>query len=104
MSSAADKAEDGMGTKDLIGWGSSLLLIITFGSQTYSQWKSGKEQKGKYGVELVFFSAAIGGSVGNLIYSYLVRNWVFTVLNAVLVVNNSLGLAITVHKRKGKES
>lgn len=87
--------------KDLVGWISSGLLIITFGSQTYMQWKG---ESGKY--TIIFFVSAILGTAGNLIYSWLVHNTVFTILNAALVVNNSvgLGLALAHQKRKKEEA
>lgn len=85
--------------KELVGWAASVLLIITFGSQTYMQWKG---VRGKY--TLVFFVSAILGTAGNLIYSWLVHNTVFIVLNAALVVNNSVGLGLALaHQKKKKE-
>lgn len=84
--------------KHVVGWISSLLLLVTFGSQTYRQWKGEEGRSEKY--TLIFFVAAIAGTAGNLIYSLLVNNWVFTALNAALVVNNAAGLWITVRHRK----
>lgn len=84
--------------KHVVGWISSLLLLVTFGSQTYREWKGEKDKSEKY--TLVFFIAAIAGTAGNLIYSLLVKNWVFTALNAALVVNNAAGLWIALRHRK----
>ncbi|KYF63021.1 hypothetical protein BE15_02470 [Sorangium cellulosum] len=84
--------------KHVVGWISSLLLLVTFGSQTYRQWKGDEGESEKY--TLIFFVAAIAGTAGNFIYSLLVNNWVFTALNAALVVNNAAGLWITVRNRK----
>ncbi|WP_437592125.1 hypothetical protein [Sorangium sp. So ce1000] len=88
--------------KHVVGWISSLLLLVTFGTQTYKQWKGDEGKSEKY--TLIFFVAAIAGTAGNLIYSVLVNNWVFTALNAALVVNNAIGLWIAVHHRKRKKA
>jgi hypothetical protein len=83
---------------ELIGWIACGLLLITFGSQTYMQWKG---QRDKY--TILFFVTAILGSAGNALYSFLVHNIVFIVLNAALVVNNSVGFGIALHNHAKKK-
>lgn len=79
--------------KDLVGWISSALLIVTFGSQTYMQWKGTSDKH-----TIVFFVSATLGTAGNLVYSWLVHNTVFVILNAALVVNNSVGLGLLLRR------
>jgi len=37
--------------------------------------------------------------VGQVVYSWMLGNWVYFVLNACLVVTNTLGLALAIHRR-----
>lgn len=83
--------------RELIGWGSALVLLPTFGLQTYKQWRKRDEPVSVSG--LLFFVLALVGTGGQVVYSWLVGNWVYFALNAVLVVNNSLGLGIALHRR-----
>jgi uncharacterized protein with PQ loop repeat len=87
--------------KDLVGWLSSALLLVTFGSQTFMQWK---EKDGKTdGYTIVFFVAAILGTAGNIAYSWMTHNLVFTLLNITLVINNVVGLVIVLRRRARKK-
>ncbi len=38
------------------------------------------------------------GVTGQVIYSWMLGNWVYFVLNACLVVTNTLGLALAFHR------
>ena len=42
----------------------------------------------------------LAASTGFTIYSALVRNWVFVVTNAIMLVNGLLGLLIVLHHRR----
>ncbi len=83
--------------REIIGWGSALILLPTFGLQTYKQWKNRDEPVS--GTMLWFFILALAGTSGQVAYSWMVRNWVYFALNSVLVANNSVGLGIAVHRR-----
>ena len=82
--------------RELIGWGSALVLLPTFGLQVYKQWKAKDEPAPASTVW--FFILALVGVGGQVIYSWMVENMVYLVLNAVLVVTNSMGLAMAVHR------
>ncbi len=84
---------------DAIGWISSAILILTIGKQVFKQWHDGTSK----GVSTWLFVGQLAASIGFTIYSILVRNWVFVVTNALMVVNALLGYAITIrHRRRGR--
>ena len=85
---------------EIIGWASSIMLLATLIKQVYKQWKEGTGE----GVSNWLFVGQVFSSIGFTIYSYLVGNWVFTVTNAVLLVNNFIGLGLTFYlKKKNKK-
>lgn len=85
---------------EIIGWASSFILLLTLIRQVYKQWKEGKTE----GVSSLLFIGQLGASVGFTIYSYLVGNWVFTVTNGILTVNNLIGIGLYFHfKRKNEK-
>jgi hypothetical protein len=88
--------------RELIGWGSALALIPTFGLQAYKQWQNRHEHAPAS--TLWFFVLALVGVVGQVVYSWMLGNWVYFVLNACLVVTNSLGLALAIHRRGMSDS
>ena len=47
---------------------------------------------------LWFFILAILGSGGQVIYSWLLDNWVFLIVNVCLIANNLLGLGILAYR------
>lgn len=81
---------------EIIGWASSVILLMTLIKQVYKQWK---ERTGE-GVSKWLFIGQLFASVGFTVYSYLVGNWVFTVTNAILTVNNIIGLWLSFYFRK----
>lgn len=87
-----------MWLQELIGWGSALVLLPTFGVQTYRQWSERHRHVGP--TSLWFFVLAVIGTLGQFVYSWMVGNLVYLVLNGILVVNNSIGLGIAVHRAR----
>lgn len=85
---------------EIIGWVSSLVLIVTIAKQVYKQWKEGKSE----GVSKFLFIGQITASVGFAVYSYLVDNWVFIFTNSVMVLNGVAGLAINIYLRKREQT
>ena len=81
---------------EIIGWVSSLILIVTIGNQVYKQWKEGKSS----GVSIWLFVGQIAASLGFAIYSYLVGNWVFIFTNSIMVLNGIAGFLINLHLKK----
>jgi uncharacterized protein with PQ loop repeat len=81
---------------ELIGWTSSSILVLTIAKQVHKQWKDDSSA----GVSRWLFVGQLAASLGFTVYSVLVRNWVFVVTNALMLVNALLGLAIVVHHRR----
>jgi hypothetical protein len=82
--------------REIIGWGSALVLLPTFGLQAYKQWENRHEHAPAS--TLWFFILALVGVTGQVVYSWMLGNWVYFVLNACLVVTNALGLALAIHR------
>jgi len=84
---------------EVIGWVSSVILVLTIAKQVYKQWHDGTSE----GVSTWLFVGQLAASVGFTIYSLLVHNWVFSVTNGLMVINGLLGYAITVrHRQRAK--
>ena len=82
--------------QELIGWGSAAILVPAFAVQTYRQWTD--RHKPVNITAIWFFVLVLVGTFGQFVYSWMVSNWVYLVLNGVLVINNSIGLGIAIHR------
>jgi hypothetical protein len=91
-----------MDMTQVIGWSSAVVLLPTFGVQVYRQWQ--KRREPVPAATIWFFLLAVVGTGGQMVYSWLVGNAVYFVLNAILVVTNSVGLGIDVYRWKGPPS
>ncbi|HEY0659654.1 MAG TPA: SemiSWEET family transporter [Pyrinomonadaceae bacterium] len=86
-------------TTEIIGWVSSIILLLTLVKQVYKQWQEGTGE----GVSKLLFVGQFLASIGFTIYSYLVGNWVFTATNGMLILNNLVGLYLSFYfRRKNK--
>lgn len=81
---------------EIIGWASSLILLLTLIKQVHKQWKD----KTSEGISMWLFTGQILASIGFTVYSILLDNWVFTVTNLLLVVNSVFGIVLYFHYRK----
>lgn len=81
---------------EVIGWLASAILVVTIAQQVFKQWHDGTSE----GVSTWLFVGQLAASVGFTIYSLLLRNWVFSVTNGLMVINGLLGYAITVRHRR----
>lgn len=75
---------------DLIGWAAGLILLLTVGRQVYTQWKSGKSA----GVSRWLFIGQMAASVGFIVYSLMLDNWVFVVTNMFMLITAIIGQAL----------
>jgi MtN3 and saliva related transmembrane protein len=80
----------------LIGWASSLVLLLTLGQQIALQWRSRESR----GVSAWLFVGQLAASSGFAAYSYLLKNWVFLATNLLLVANAALGQWVTLRNRR----
>ena len=81
---------------EVLGWASSVILLLTLIKQVHKQWRDGTSE----GVSKWLFTGQLAASLGFLVYSYLVGSWVFVVTNGLLTVNNIAGIAIYYHFRR----
>lgn len=72
---------------DLIGWCAAAVLLATIGYQVYSQWRS----QSVAGVSPWLFTGQLIASVGFLLYSMLLDNWVFVATNGMIAVAALVG-------------
>lgn len=84
---------------EIIGWASSLILVLTISNQVAKQWRDHTSA----GVSVWLFVGQLAASVGFTIYSVMLRNWVFAVTNGVMILNGLLGYAITIRHRRNKQ-
>lgn len=81
---------------DILGWGSSLILLITIGTQIHKQWHDDSSK----GVSTWLFIGQMVASVGFTVYSFLMRNWVFVATNMLMAVSAVIGLVIVLRHRR----
>jgi MtN3 and saliva related transmembrane protein len=81
---------------DVLGWFSSLILVITLGWQVRKQWLS----RDSGGVSVWLFIGQLAASCGFSFYSYLLGNWVFLATNLLMVMNALLGQWVTMRNRR----
>lgn len=72
---------------ELIGWTAAIILLATIGRQVYSQWRDGTSQ----GVSKWLFVGQVSASIGFVIYSWVLANWVFVVTNVLMLVTAIFG-------------
>ena len=83
---------------ELIGWGAAAVLLATLARQVYSQWKSGAAQ----GVSRWLFVGQLVASIGFIVYSVLLNNWVFVVTNTLILLTALVGEGVYLHNRRRK--
>ena len=81
---------------DLIGWLSSAILLATIARQVYTQWRDRNSQ----GVSRWLFVGQIAASTGFVIYSAMLKNWVFVATNAFMLVTAIIGQLIDWRNRR----
>jgi MtN3 and saliva related transmembrane protein len=75
---------------EILGWASSMILLATLLRQVYRQYRERSTQ----GVSSWLFIGQLTASTGFLIYSYLLKNWVFVFTNAALLLTAIIGQMI----------
>jgi MtN3 and saliva related transmembrane protein len=73
---------------EILGWASSFILLLTLVKQVHKQWRD----KNSEGLSKWLFIGQVAASIGFVIYSYLIGNWVFVVTNGLLTINNITGI------------
>jgi uncharacterized protein with PQ loop repeat len=81
---------------ELIGWASSLILLLTLIRQVYTQWRTGAVA----GVSRWLFVGQLAASSGYVFYSWLLHNWVYVSSNVAILVTALTGEAIYLRNRR----
>jgi MtN3 and saliva related transmembrane protein len=84
---------------EVLGWSSSVILLMTLVRQVNKQWQEGRTE----GISKWLFVGQLAASVGFTVYSFLTGNWVFVFTNAALMLNNIVGV-ILYFKFRDKEA
>ena len=88
-----------MNNLEWVGWAASALLIATLVQQIITQWRAKETQ----GVSVWLFLGQIGASVGFVIYSVSVRNWVFVITNSLILLTAAVGQILYWRSRSKEE-
>ena len=83
---------------EILGWASSVILVLTITKQLHRQWTAGTSK----GVSVWLFVGQCVASSGFFAYSLLIHNWVFVVTNGLMTVEAILGLML-VHWHRRRE-
>lgn len=81
---------------DLVGWISALILSMTISRQVYTQWRT----RTCAGVSHWLFIGQVAASVGFVIYSFLVSNWVFVVVNSFILITAIVGQCVYTRNKR----
>jgi MtN3 and saliva related transmembrane protein len=80
----------------ILGWSSSLVLVLTIAAQIWKQWREVATE----GISIWLFLGQTAASTGFTAYSVLTKDWVFVVTNSLLLVSGLLGYAVLMRNRK----
>jgi MtN3 and saliva related transmembrane protein len=81
---------------DLLGWGSSFILLATLMRQVYTQWRT----RATAGLSKWLFLGQCTASVGYIIYSYLLHNWVYVSSNVAILLTAIVGESLFLYNRR----
>lgn len=83
----------------IIGWLSSVVLVLTLTKQVYKQWDEGSSKN----VSKWLFIGEMVSSVGFIVYSVLLQNWVFIITNILIFFSAVAGgLIVLKHRQREK--
>jgi MtN3 and saliva related transmembrane protein len=80
----------------VVGWVSSLILVLTIATQIHKQWREGASE----GVSPWLFVGQIVASGGFALYSWLIEDWVFIATNTLMLGNGVAGTIILLRNRR----
>lgn len=81
---------------DLLGWGSSIVLLATLMRQVYTQWRT----RATAGVSKWLFVGQCTASVGYIVYSFLLHNWVYVSSNVAILLTAVVGESLFMRNRR----
>jgi uncharacterized protein with PQ loop repeat len=81
---------------DVVGWISSIILLVTVGKQVHKQWKEHTSE----GVSKWLFLGQISASIGFTVYAILLGNPIFIFTNSLMILASLLGVVIVLRHRR----
>ena len=81
---------------ELLGWTAATILLLTLCRQVYTQWRDRTSK----GVSRWLFVGQCAASAGFILYSWLLKNWVFVVTNALILLTAIAGEVIYLRNRR----
>ncbi len=81
---------------ELLGWGSSIILLATLIRQVYTQWAT----RATAGVSKWLFIGQCTASVGYTVYSVRLHNWVYVCSNVAILLTAIVGEGLYLHNRR----
>jgi MtN3 and saliva related transmembrane protein len=81
---------------ELVGWLSAIVLLATLGRQVYTQWR----ERSAVGLSRWLFIGQVSASLGLIVYSLLIQNWVFVMTSALLLLTALAGQAVVIRNRQ----
>ena len=81
---------------ELLGWGSSVILLATLMRQVYTQWRT----RATSGVSKWLFIGQCTASVAYTVYSFLLHNWVYVSSNIAILVTAIVGESLYLRNRR----
>ena len=79
----------------LIGWAAAAILLLTLSRQVYTQWRDRTSK----GISRWLFVGQCAASAGFILYSWLLKNWVFVITNALILLTAIVGEVIYLRNR-----
>lgn len=83
---------------EFLGWGSSLILLATLIRQVYTQWRS----RATAGVSKWLFVGQCAASLGYIVYSFLLHNWVYVSSNIAILATAVVGECLLLRNRRAE--
>lgn len=84
---------------ELVGWSAATILLLTISRQVYTQWRDESIR----GVSKWLFVGQIAASIGFIVYSWLLSNWVFVVTNVLMLLTAGVGQWLYLRNAKRKK-
>ncbi len=81
---------------ELLGWGSSVVLLATLLRQVWTQWRT----RATAGVSRWLFIGQCTASVGYTVYSLRLHNWVYVSSNLAILLTAIVGEGLYLHNRR----
>lgn len=85
---------------EVIGWFAAIILLLTIGRQVYTEWRDQSTR----GLSKWLFVGQLVASTGFVVYSWLLKNWVFVATNVLLLLTSALGQWVFIRNKRREKS